>query len=65
MSAALKRRFNIVVLPAPESLQAEMEIVESRISQLSGSLDLNAKLPEEEVVKKVCTISENCGQGLL
>ena len=64
MSAALKRRFNIVVLPAPESLQAEMEIVESRISQLSGSLDLNAKLPEEEVVKKVCTIFRELRAGV-
>lgn len=56
MSAALKRRFNIVVLPAPSSLASEMEIVRSRVEQLSGSLDLNAELPEKEVVEKVCTI---------
>lgn len=56
MSAALKRRFNIVVLPAPESLEAEMEIVKTRVAQLSSNLDLNAGLPEEEVVEKVCTI---------
>ena len=51
MSAALKRRFNIVVLPAPDSLEAELDIVETRIKQLSGSLDLNARLPVEEVVR--------------
>ncbi len=64
MSAALKRRFNIVVLPAPESLEAEMEIVKTRIVQLSESLDLNAKLPQEEVVKKVCTIFRELRAGV-
>ena len=56
MSAALKRRFNIVVLPSPSNLQAEMDIVSTRVRQLSESLDLNAKLPKEEVVERVCTI---------
>ncbi len=56
MSAALKRRFNIVVLPSPDNLQSEMDIVRTRVAQLSGSLDLNAELPEEDVVEKVCTI---------
>lgn len=63
MSAALKRRFNIVVLPAPESLESEMEIVKTRIAQLSESLDLNAKLPKEEVVEKVCTIFRELRRG--
>ena len=63
MSAALKRRFNIVVLPAPESLESEMEIVQKRIAQLSESLDLNAKLPKEEVVEKVCTIFRELRAG--
>ncbi|MCI8516230.1 MAG: AAA family ATPase [Hungatella sp.] len=63
MSAALKRRFNIVVLPAPESLEAEMEIVKTRIGQLSESLDLNARLPEAEVVEKVCTIFRELRSG--
>ncbi len=56
MSAALKRRFNIVVLPAPADLESEMDIVKTRVTQLSENLDLNAKLPEEEVIEKVCTI---------
>ncbi|MCI8742401.1 MAG: AAA family ATPase [Lachnospiraceae bacterium] len=64
MSAALKRRFNIVVLPAPDSLEAEMEIVKTRIVQLSESLDLGAKLPQEEVVKKVCTIFRELRAGV-
>ncbi len=63
MSAALKRRFNIVVLPAPDSLEAEMEIVRSRTAQMAQSLDLNAKLPQEEVVEKVCTIFRELRSG--
>lgn len=64
MSAALKRRFNIVVLPAPSSLDAEMEIVKTRIGQLSQGLDLNAKLPDDSVVEKVCTIFRELRAGI-
>ena len=63
MSAALKRRFNIVVLPSPETLEEEMEIVRSRVEQLSAGLDLAAQLPAEEVVEKVCTIFRELRQG--
>ena len=56
MSAALKRRFNIVLLPSPESLEEEMDIVGTRITQLSKGLDLSAKIPEEEVIRKICTV---------
>jgi len=63
MSAALKRRFNIVVLPAPATLEAEMEIVRTRVEQLAGSLDLHAQLPADEVVEKVCTIFRELRSG--
>lgn len=66
MSAALKRRFNIVVLPAPVDLDSEMEIVRTRVTQLSENLDLNAKQPADDVVEKVCTIFRElrCGETL-
>lgn len=63
MSAALKRRFNIVVLPSPADLDAEMEIVRTRVEQLAGNLDLNASLPTEEVVERVCTIFRELRSG--
>ena len=56
MSAALKRRFNIVVLPSPKDLETEIEIVKTRVEQLSGGMDLNAKLPDKNVIEQVCTI---------
>ena len=66
MSAALKRRFNIVVLPAPANLTSELEIVRTRVTQLSENLDLNAKQPADDVVEKVCTIFRElrCGETL-
>ncbi|MDE6364699.1 MAG: AAA family ATPase, partial [Lachnospiraceae bacterium] len=66
MSAALKRRFNIVVLPSPANLDSEMEIVRTRVTQLSENLDLNAKQPADDVVEKVCTIFRElrCGETL-
>lgn len=63
MSAALKRRFNIVVLPAPEDLESEMEIVKTRVEQLSAGLDLNAALPPVDVMEKVCTIFRELRNG--
>ena len=63
MSAALKRRFNIVVLPAPADLESELEIVRTRVEQLSAGLDLNATLPPVDVMEKVCTIFRELRNG--
>ena len=63
MSAALKRRFNIVVLPSPPDLESEMDIVRTRVEQLSENLDLNAALPQDETVEKVCTIFRELRAG--
>ena len=41
MSAALKRRFNIVVLPSPANIDTEIDIVRKRVRELALSLDLN------------------------
>ena len=63
MSAALKRRFNIVVLPTPADMAAEMEIVRTRVEQLSAGLDLNARQPDEDTVEKVVTIFRELRSG--
>ena len=63
MSAALKRRFNIVVLPTPGDINTEMEIVSTRVAQLSAGLDLNARQPDGDVVEKVVTIFRELRSG--
>lgn len=56
MSAALKRRFNIIVLPTPNSLETEMDIVRKRVRELAANLELKAQLPADEAIEKVVTI---------
>ncbi len=63
MSAALKRRFNIVVLPAPKTLEQEIEIVRTRINQLSKNLDLNSKMPSDSTIEQICTVFREIRDG--
>lgn len=63
MSAALKRRFNLVVLPAPADLKTEIDIVERRVAQLAGHLELRAELPAAEAIERVCTIFRELRTG--
>jgi MoxR-like ATPase len=56
MSAALKRRFNIVVLPTPKTLETEIDIVRKRVTELATGLSLRAKVPADEAIEKVVTI---------
>jgi len=56
MSAALKRRFNIVVLPTPSTLETEIDIVQKRVKELATHLELKAELPAPEAVEKVVTV---------
>ncbi|WP_417730034.1 AAA family ATPase [Rosistilla oblonga] len=63
MSAALKRRFNLVVLPSPSDLETEIDIVTGRVAQLASNLDLQAELPTPDAVAKVCTIFRELRSG--
>lgn len=63
MSAALKRRFNIVVLPTPADMATEIDIVRTRVEQMSSALDLNAKQPDMDTVEKIVTIFREIRSG--
>ena len=63
MSAALKRRFNIIVLPVPSSMKSEIEIVKSRVAQLSSNIALEAELPNDNTIEKVVTIFRELRDG--
>jgi MoxR-like ATPase len=64
MSSALKRRFNIVVLPAPADLHTEVDIVTQRVGEISASYRLPAALPAQDIVLKVVTIFRELRQGM-
>jgi MoxR-like ATPase len=63
MSAALKRRFNIIVLPTPKEIETEIDIVRRRVSQLASNLDLRAEVPTDESIEKVVTIFRELRAG--
>jgi MoxR-like ATPase len=63
MSAALKRRFNIVVLPTPGTLETEIDIVRKRVGELATSLELKAETPADEAIEKVVTIFRELRTG--
>ena len=55
LSSALKRRFNTVVLPLPDTLEEEVEIVSSRVADLGRALELPAEPPALEEIRRVVT----------
>src|SRR5581483_176954 len=63
MSAALKRRFNMVVLPAPADLETEVAIVTKRVGELASNLQLKAAIPNEDAITKVVTIFRELRAG--
>jgi MoxR-like ATPase len=63
MSAALKRRFNIIVLPTPKTLESEIDIVSKRVRDLASNLQLKARIPTAEAIEKVVTIFRELRTG--
>src|SRR5580704_4290129 len=63
MSAALKRRFNMIVLPSPATLETEIEIVRKRVGELAVHLELKAKVPTDDAVEQVVTIFRELRSG--
>jgi MoxR-like ATPase len=64
LSSALKRRFNVVVLPLPDTLEEEVEIVRARVEQLGRSLDLPAQAPGLEEIQRLVTIFRELRAGI-
>ncbi|MEM9725325.1 MAG: AAA family ATPase [Pseudomonadota bacterium] len=56
LSAALKRRFNVVVLPLPADMEQEVAIVAKRVGEMAAGLDLPAPKNVAEEVKRVLAI---------
>lgn len=64
LSSALKRRFNTVILPVPDSLEAEVAIVQGRVESLGRALELPAEVPALEEIQRVVTIFRELRNGL-
>jgi len=64
LSSALKRRFNTVVLPLPDSLEEEVEIVRTRVAALGRSLELPVELASLSEIARVVTIFRELRAGV-
>ncbi len=66
LSSALKRRFNVVVLPLPNDMEQEIAIVIKRVGEMAQSLDLPApKNVAQEVARVVAIFRELRGGATL
>ncbi|MEI7683840.1 MAG: AAA family ATPase [Planctomycetota bacterium] len=63
MSAALKRRFNMIVLPTPATLETEVDIVRKRVRELAANLELRASIPADDAIEQVVTIFRELRAG--
>ena len=64
LSSALTRRFNTVVLPVPETMEEEVEIVERRVASLGRALELPAEKPALEEIRRVVTVFRELRGGV-
>ena len=64
LSSALRRRFNTVVLPLPDTLDQEVEIVTTRVRSLGASLELPADLASLSEISRVVTIMRELRAGV-
>ena len=64
LSSALKRRFNTVVLPVPDSMDEEVQIVQQRVEQLGRTLELPAEPPALEEIRRVVTMFRELRNGV-
>ena len=63
LSSALKRRFNTVILPVPETLDEEVEIVDRRVASLGRALELPAEAPAIAEIRRVVTVFRELRDG--
>ena len=63
LSSALKRRFNVVVLPLPASLDEEVHIVQTRVAEMGKTLALPPELAPLREVKRLVTIFRELREG--
>ncbi|MGE0432062.1 MAG: AAA family ATPase [Planctomycetota bacterium] len=63
MSSALMRRFNTVILPLPDTLEEEVEIVSRRSAELGRALELPTEKPALEEIRRVVTVFRELREG--
>src|SRR5215469_934263 len=64
LSSALMRRFNTVILPVPDTMDEEVDIVQRRVDSLGRALELPAEKPALEEIRRVVTVFRELRSGV-
>jgi MoxR-like ATPase len=64
LSSALKRRFNTVILPVPDSIEEEMDIVKRRVESFEKTMELPAEPPALAEIRRIVTIFRELRAGV-
>lgn len=63
LSSALKRRFNTVILPVPDTAEEELEIVSRRVEALGRALEIPAEAPALAEIRRLVTVFRELREG--
>lgn len=63
LSSALKRRFNTVILPVPDTADEEVAIVQQRVESLGRALELPSEPPALTEIRRVVTVFRELRDG--
>ena len=63
LSSALKRRFNTVILPVPDSIEEEIDIVRRRVESFEKVMELPAEKPALQEIRRIVTIFRELRSG--
>jgi MoxR-like ATPase len=64
LSSALKRRFNTVILPVPDTMDEEIDIVKRRVESYGKIMDLPAEPPALKEIRRIVTIFRELRNGV-
>ncbi|HEY9044603.1 MAG TPA: AAA family ATPase [Ohtaekwangia sp.] len=64
LSGALKRRFNTVILPLPDNIDEEIDIVRRRVQSFEKVMELPAEPPAVAEIKRIVTIFRELRAGV-
>lgn len=63
LSSALKRRFNVVMLPSPATVEEETGIVVKRVNEIGGTLSLPPIEPAEKELARIVVLFRELREG--
>jgi MoxR-like ATPase len=64
LSSALKRRFNTVILPVPDTIEEEIDIVKRRVESFEKVMEVPAEAPALSEIRRIVTIMRELRNGV-